>query len=130
MRRRGENVSSVEVEIAIGAHPAIAAVAVHAVPSLSTEDDIKACIVIQPGATIEPQPLFRYLSEHLPYFAMPRYVEVLEALPTNAVGRVMKHVLKQRSETGDVWDFEAMGLRIERGDRRRAPAGVTQRTTT
>jgi crotonobetaine/carnitine-CoA ligase len=120
MRRRGENVSSVEVEMAIGAPPAIAAVAVHAVPSPSTEDDIKACIVMQPGATIEPASLFRYLSEHLPYFAMPRYVQVLDALPTNAVGRVMKHVLKQRSETGEVWDFEAMGLRIERQERRRA----------
>jgi carnitine-CoA ligase len=126
MRRRGENVSSLEVEMAIAAHPSVAAVAVHAVPSPSTEDDIKACIVMAAGETLEPKPFFDYLSEHLPYFAMPRYVEVLDALPTNAVGRVMKHVLKQRADTGasGVWDFEAMGLRVAREARRRVASDV------
>lgn len=118
MRRRGENVSSIEVEMAISLHPAVAAVAVHAVPSPSTEDDIKACLVLHHGASLEPEALFAYLKDRLPYYAMPRYVELVDELPTNAVGRVMKHVLKQRAQIGPVWDFEVLGLQVSREERR------------
>src|SRR5207245_3740431 len=58
IRRRGENVSSVEVEIAIQRHPKVAEVAVHAVPSEISEDDIKACIVVVPGDAPTPDELF------------------------------------------------------------------------
>lgn len=118
MRRRGENVSSMELETAIAAHPKIAEAAAHAVPSALTEDDIKACLVLKPGETVEPEEVFAFFHEKLPYFAVPRYVEVLEALPKNAVHRVMKHVLRERGITSDTWDFEALDLTIARTERR------------
>ena len=118
LRRRGENVSSLELEAAIAQHPAVAMVAVHAVPSGQTEDDIKACIVPVPGANLDAASLFEYLSARVPYFAVPRYVELLESLPTNAVGRVMKHVLRDRQNSDRTWDFEALGLVVPRADRR------------
>jgi crotonobetaine/carnitine-CoA ligase len=112
LRRRGENVSSMELERAIAGHPKIAEAAVHAIPSPLTEDDIKACLVLEPGQELEPGELFGFFSDTLPYFAIPRYVEVLPELPKTATLRVMKHLLRERGVTPDTWDLESMGLRV------------------
>src|SRR5262249_330938 len=101
LRRRGENVSSLELEQAIDRHPAVVESAVHAVASSLGEDDIKACIVA--SAEIAPAELFAFFKNHLPYFAIPRYVEFLDALPRNGVGRVMKHKLREAGITPDTW---------------------------
>jgi crotonobetaine/carnitine-CoA ligase len=118
LRRRGENVSSLELEAAILAHPGVAAVAVCAVPSALGEDDIKACIVPAPGASLEPGELFEFFKATLPYFAVPRYVQVRDALPVNALGRVMKHVMRNEGVPEGTWDFEALGLTVARTERR------------
>lgn len=118
MRRRGENVSSVEVERAIAAHPKIAEAAVHAVPSPMTEDDIKACLVLASGESVTPAELFGFFRERLPYFAIPRYVEIVPELPRNATLRVMKHLLRARGVTPETWDFDALGLVVGSQDRR------------
>jgi len=118
IRRRGENVSSVEVEIAIQRHPKIAEVAVHAVPSDISEDDIKACIVVVSGEEPTPGELFDFFKQNLPYFAMPRYVEIVPELPRNATLRVMKHLLRARGITPGTWDFEQLGLTVARDERR------------
>jgi carnitine-CoA ligase len=118
LRRRGENVSSIELEAAITAHPKVSEAAVHAVPSAVTEDDIKACLVLAPGETVAPEELFAYLSQTIPYYAMPRYIEVLPELPKNAVFRVMKHLLRERGVTAETWDFDALGLAVEKSQRR------------
>ena len=124
LRRRGENVSSIELEVAIRNHPKVADVAIHAVPSPVSEDDIKACVVLMPGETTEPEEMFLFFRDNLPYYALPRYVEILDDLPRNAVNRVMKHVLKERPIGDSVWDFEALGLTVSR-EQRRAAAPTT-----
>ncbi len=118
LRRRGENVSSVELEIAIVSHPAIAEAAVHAIPSPLTEDDIKVCIVLTQGATVDPAELFDFFKRTLPYFAIPRYVEVVDELPRNATLRVMKHLLRSRGVTPQTWDLDAMGFSVAPDERR------------
>ncbi|HWC13848.1 MAG TPA: AMP-binding protein [Actinomycetota bacterium] len=118
LRRRGMNVSSVELEMAISRHPAVAEAAVVALAAAMTEDDIKACLVLEPDATIEAEALFEFFSKNLPYFAVPRYVEIAASLPKNAMGRVMKHELRDAGVTEGTWDFEAMGLTVSRDDRR------------
>ena len=118
LRRRGENVSSLELEAAIARHPDIEHCAVHAVPSALAEDDIKVCVVLRDGASLPPEPFFAFLQQQVPYFAVPRYVEIVDQLPRNAVGRVMKHVLRERPLTADVWDFDALGLVVSRSARR------------
>jgi carnitine-CoA ligase len=118
LRRRGENVSSMELEAAIMRHPAVDRAAVHAVPSDLTEDDIKACLTLRAGATLSPQGIFEFCKANLPYFAVPRYVEVTDALPLNAMGRIMKHVLREQGVTPATWDLEALGLVVERDQRR------------
>ena len=118
LRRRGENVSSIEVERAIVTHPDIAEVAVHAIPSELSEDDIKACLVLEPGQTVEPTELFDFFKQTLPYFAIPRYVEVMPELPKNATLRVMKHLLRERGVTEETWDFDSLGLSVDKAERR------------
>jgi carnitine-CoA ligase len=118
MRRRGENVSSLEVESAIVAHPAVEEVAVHAVASDMSEDDIKACLVLRDGAEVSPAELFEFFKDNLPYYAIPRYVEVLPELPKNAVSRVMKHQLRGRGVSGATIDLEALGYTVARAERR------------
>ncbi|HEX9713583.1 MAG TPA: AMP-binding protein [Actinomycetota bacterium] len=118
LRRRGENVSSIELEVAITRHPAIAEAAVHAIPSPMTEDDIKTCVVLVGGATVEPAELFEFFRTSLPYFAIPRYVEVVPELPRNATMRVMKHLLRARGVTAETWDLEAMGFSVAPDERR------------
>ena len=109
IRRRGENISSFEVEQAILTHPAVAEVAAHAVPSELTEDEVKVCVVVQPGATLTPEELIDHCVASMPYFAVPRYVEFLDDLPKNAVGRVLKFELRARGITPTTWDREAAG---------------------
>jgi crotonobetaine/carnitine-CoA ligase len=118
LRRRGENVSSVQLEVAILAHPKIAEVAVHGVPSPLTEDDIKACLVLVPGQSVSPEELFGFFQDSLPYFAVPRYVEIVPELPRNATLRVMKHLLRDRGVTPGTWDLDALGFVIEKERRR------------
>lgn len=127
LRRRGENVSSLELEAAIMSHPKIAEVAVCAVPSEATEDDIKAYVVLVEGQATDPSELFAFFQEHLPYFAVPRYVECVDALPRNAVGRVLKFELRERPLTDQVWDFTALGLRLSAAGRRHAASTTTRR---
>ena len=118
VRRRGENVSSVQLEYAIVAHPKVAEAAVVAVPSAMTEDDIKVCLVVtQP---VEPQELFAFFRDALPYFAVPRYVEVMDALPKTATMRVQKHVLREAGVTAATWDLERLGLVVAKDERRRS----------
>jgi crotonobetaine/carnitine-CoA ligase len=116
VRRRGENVSSVQLEQAIIAHPDIAEAAIVAVPSDMTEDDIKVCIVV--SAELKPDELFAFFREKLPYFAIPRYVEVVDALPKTATMRVQKHLLRTAGVTPATWDFEQLGLVVARDERR------------
>ncbi|GAA0612488.1 AMP-binding protein [Sporichthya brevicatena] len=119
LRRRGENVSSLELEAALMKHPGFQALAVHAVPSDLSEDDIKVCVVLADGAQQpEPGELFDFLKTTLPYYAVPRYVEFLDALPANVNGRVQKFKLRERGVTDETIDFEKLGLTIPRSERR------------
>jgi crotonobetaine/carnitine-CoA ligase len=118
LRRRGENVSSVELELALLTHPGIAAVAVHATPSDLGEDEIKACVVVEPGVDLVMEDLFDFMQGNLPYYAVPRYVEVLDELPVNAMGRVQKHKLREEWRTPGTIDLHERGLVVDRAARR------------
>jgi carnitine-CoA ligase len=114
LRRRGENISSFEMETAFLAHPEISEVAVHAVLSDVTEDDVKVTAVLQPGSTLTEEQLCRWSVDRLPYFAVPRYIEFRRTLPKNPVGRVLKYVLRDEGATAATWDREAAGITIDK----------------
>jgi crotonobetaine/carnitine-CoA ligase len=110
VRRRGENISSLEVEELIRVHEAVADVAVYGVPAEDSEDELKASIVAVEGAKIDPLELARFCAENLPYFAVPRYIEVLDNLPRTATGRVQKYLLRDAGVTDTTWDATAEGF--------------------
>jgi crotonobetaine/carnitine-CoA ligase len=114
LRRRGENISSFEVESTIMGLDAIADAVVHAVPSDMTEDDLKITATLKAGAELEPETLFRWCIEHLPYFALPRYIEFRDSLPRSPVGRVLKRELRAEGVTPTTWDADASGITYEK----------------
>ena len=114
LRRRGENISSFEMESTYLLHPAISEVAVHSVLSELTEDDVKVTAVLLPGRDLTAGELFEWSRDRVPYFALPRYIEFRPALPKNAVGRVVKHQLRDEGVTTGTWDREASGVAFDR----------------
>lgn len=114
LRRRGENVSSQEVEQALLAHPDLAEVAVHAVASELTEDDIKVTAVRSPGSGLTELELFEWAKERVPYFALPRFIEFRAELPVSPLGRVHKYKLRDEGRTDSTWDREHAGVHWDR----------------
>lgn len=108
IRRRGENISSQEVESAISQHAAIAEVAAYAVPSDVSEDEIMVAL-----AWRDKQPwaeLANSLAESMPHYMVPRFFRSLNALPRTQNGKVQKALLREQGVTPDSWDREAAGL--------------------
>jgi carnitine-CoA ligase len=114
LRRRGENLSSFEVERIVVRHPALADVAVHAVPSELTEDDLKITATVRDDASVTEADLFRWCIDELPYFALPRYIELRAELPRSPVGRVLKRELRDEAPTDAWWDAEASGITFDK----------------
>jgi crotonobetaine/carnitine-CoA ligase len=114
LRRRGENISSFEVEKIIMKHEAVVDVVVHAVPSELTEDDLKLTATLAPGSDVTEEVLFLWCVEELPYFALPRYVEFRDELPRSPVGRVLKRELRDEGVTATTWDADASGIKYEK----------------
>ncbi|OBB01204.1 ATP-dependent acyl-CoA ligase [Mycobacteriaceae bacterium 1482268.1] len=114
LRRRGENVSSVEVETTVLGHPAVLEAAAVAVPSDLGEDDILVLVTLRPGANLDYAELLDFCSARMPYFCVPRYLEVLDELPKNVIGRIRKDQLRQRGLTAHAWDREANGYILTR----------------
>ena len=112
LRRRGENISSFEVERVINSYPAVLESAVVAVPSELTEDEIRAVVVARPGHAIDPSDLTDFLIDKLPYFMVPRYVEVVDELPKTPTQKIRKQQLRARGLGPDAWDREAAGIRL------------------
>jgi crotonobetaine/carnitine-CoA ligase len=114
IRRRGENVSSWEVEQVLLSHPSVAAAAVFPVRSELAEDEVMAAIVPEAGATLDPVGLVRFCETRMPHFAVPRFVDRVDDLPRTENGKVRKVVLRERGVTPSTWDREAAGVVVAR----------------
>jgi crotonobetaine/carnitine-CoA ligase len=114
IRRRGENISSYEVEQVLVSHPDVAAAAVVPVPSELGEDEVMACVVPRDGAELDPLELVRFCEPRLAYFAVPRYVDVLDELPLTPSNKIEKYRLRERGVTEATWDRERAGYRVRR----------------
>jgi crotonobetaine/carnitine-CoA ligase len=106
LRRRGENISSFEVEVEVDAHPAIRESAAVAVPSDLSEDELKVVASLKPGCAVEPAELLEFLKGRLPAYMVPRYIEIIaDELPKTPTGKVQK-VLLRATGTKGAWDRE------------------------
>lgn len=114
IRRRGENISSWEVEQALSAHPQVQEAAAYGVASELGEQEVMVAVVPRPGEVIGPPQMLDFLSERLPHFAVPRFVRQVEELPKTHAQRIQKYRLRDQGVTADTWDREAAGYRVRR----------------
>ncbi len=113
IRRRGENISSFEVEADVVAHPDVRECAAVGVPSEMGEDEVMVVVAPVEGREIDPAALIEFLRGRMAYFMVPRYVRVLPELPKTPSNKVMKADLRAGGVTADAWDREAAGIRLK-----------------
>jgi crotonobetaine/carnitine-CoA ligase len=111
IRRRGENISSFEVEQVLLSHADVAHAAVFPVPSELAEDEVMAAIVRHSGSALTEPSLAEYCRPRLPYYAVPRFIEFVEELPATESGKVQKYKLRARGVTARTWDRQPDGGR-------------------
>lgn len=121
IRRRGENISSYEVEAEVLSHADVDQVAAIAVPNPDMEEsagdeEVKVVIVPVPGRTIEPVELVEYLIPRMPRHMVPRFVEIVDELPRTPSFKVKKGDLRAAGITAETWDRERAGIKL-RGER-------------
>ena len=109
IRRRGENISSFDLECAVNLHPSVLECAAIGVPSQLEEEEVKIVVVGRPGADLDEAALAAYCEERLPAFMVPRYIELVDELPRTPTDKVAKHRLREAGERGitsETWDRE------------------------
>jgi carnitine-CoA ligase len=116
IRVGGENLSSYQIEAVLAEHPAVAEVAAVAVKRAVAggEDEIKVSIVLRPGARVTPEQVLDFCQPRMPYFAVPRFVEFVEALPKTPTEKVRKAALREAGITAATWDRQAAGYQVRR----------------
>lgn len=104
IRRRGENISSSEVETALNKHPAILECAVVAAPSEMGEDEVKAVVVLRPGVTATAAELWAFCEAEMPRFWVPRYIEFRAEMPKTPSQKIQKYLLRSGEGEGMVYE--------------------------
>lgn len=114
IRRRGENISSMEVESEVLAFPGVGEVAAVGVPSSDGEEEVLIAVAPTPGAAVDPAALVRFLVPRMPHYMVPRYVRVMDALPKTPTNKVRKVEIRQQGVTAECWDRIAAGIEVRR----------------
>lgn len=114
IRRRGENISSYEVEQVLLSHPKVDMAAVFPVRSELAEDEVMAAIVTKAGCSIDPAGLIGFCEPRMPYFAIPRFLDFVAELPRTENGKVQKFKLRERGRGVATWDRDAAGYVLKR----------------
>ncbi len=113
IRRRAENISSYEIEMAALTFPAIRECAAVGVASaFANDDDIKLCVVRRDDRPFDFAGAIAHLVAHLPHFMVPKYIEVLDALPRTPTNKVRKNELRRTGVSSAVWDRQKAGVRL------------------
>ncbi|MFC3886534.1 AMP-binding protein [Bacillus songklensis] len=112
IRRRGENISSWEIEKVADDHPKVLESAAVGVPSEVGEEDVKLYIVLKKGETMTYEEVIDWCEERMAYFMVPRYVQYVESFPKTATERIQKFKLKEEG-IGTAWDREKAGYLLK-----------------
>ncbi|MEJ8567871.1 AMP-binding protein [Elongatibacter sediminis] len=114
VRRRGENVSSIEVEAEVLGFDGVADAAVVGIESPHGDQEILVAVVPKAGSEVDPRALAEYLVPRMPHYMVPRYIRPLEELPRTPTNKVRKVDIREQGITDDTWDREAAGMRLKR----------------
>ena len=120
IRRRGENISSFEIETIVSKHPAVAEVA--AVPAASEmgEDEVWILVCPRDGQSITSADLLLHCNEHMPYFMIPRFIDIVTEFPRTPTAKIEKYKLRAAGPGPATWDRDANGWVLTR-------EGITRR---
>ena len=112
IREKGRNISMVEVETVVQAHPRVKAVAAYGIASaaLESESELALAVVVRGEEPVEFEELARYINDNAPYYFVPRYITVVDALPENAQFKVDKKILRELGVQTTSWDRDAAGF--------------------
>lgn len=113
IRRRGENIAATDIEKAVDSHPAVEESAAVGVPSELSDDDIKVFVVLKSKDMITPADVATHCADALPRFMVPRYVEIVEALPKTPTEKIERAKLAARPITEATWDGDSSRRRQE-----------------
>ena len=105
IRRRGENISSFEVERSVNAHPSVRESAAYAVPSDIGEEEVMVAVVVESGKTFDATEFRSFCDATMPRFAVPAYVRVVDELPKTPSQRIQKFKLRADGITADTVDI-------------------------
>lgn len=114
LRRRGENISSMELEAIVNEHPDVLECAAIGVPSEFGEQEVKIVVAVDPSSGFQERSLIEFLIPRVPRFMVPRYVEAAAALPKTPTEKVQKDVLRAEGVNSRTWDREAAGVVVPR----------------
>lgn len=116
IRRRGENISSFEVESILLQHPAIADVAVYAVKSEMSEDEVAVSVMLGAGQQLTEAELIEFAAKNMAYYMVPRFVQFVDDFPRTQSQKVEKYKVKQAVEADRslLWDREEAGIEVKR----------------
>jgi len=114
LRRRGENISSMEVEDIVNQHEQVLECAVFPVWADESEQEVMVALTCQRGSTVEPAELIAFCNQRMPYFMVPRYIDIVEEIPKTPTGKIQKFPLRERGITASTWDRVAEGVKLKR----------------
>ena len=114
VRRRGENISSFEVEAAVLSHPDVDEAIAVGVKSEIEEQEVLVAVKVKPGRALDPRALIEFLIPKLAYFMVPRYVRIVDEIPKTETNKPRKVVFRDQGVTADTWDRESAGMKLHR----------------
>lgn len=113
IRRRGENVSSYEVELEALNHPDVVEAAVVAAAS-EVEDEVMLVVTLRDGCELAHEALFDFMRPRMAHFMLPRYIRFVSEMPKTPSLRIQKYLLREQGVTPDTWDRVVAGINIRR----------------
>ncbi|GLZ50272.1 ATP-dependent acyl-CoA ligase [Actinomycetospora sp. NBRC 106375] len=114
IRRRGENISSYEVERLVNGHTAVAESAAVGAPSELGEEEVRVVVVLRDGAEATPEDLYLHYAQTMPYHMVPRFIDIVDELPRTPTDKVEKYKLRTSGIGAATWDAADSGWRMTR----------------
>ena len=114
IRRRGENISSFEVELSVSKHPAVAEAVAVSAPSDIGEDEVRVLVTLRKGHSLKPEDLLQHCYRQMAYFMVPRFIDIVEDFPRTATAKVEKYKIRAAGLSQETWDREVAGWKVTR----------------